>query len=65
MNGFFIFAMAGAMIAVAASLFLGIFYMTREGADNRQKSLKMMKWRVYLQGFALALLALAFLSAGQ
>lgn len=55
--------MGGAMAAVAASLFLGVFYMTKEGPEARQKSLKMMKYRVYLQGAALALAALAFLTS--
>lgn len=55
------FMMIAAMMAVGASLFLGLFYMTREGKKNREKSLKMMKVRVYLQGAALALFALALL----
>jgi hypothetical protein len=60
MANFFFIAMIGAMLAVAASLFIGLFYMTREGRENREKSLKMMKVRVYLQGLALLLFALAF-----
>ena len=63
MGSLFFILMLGAMLAVAASLALGVFYMTREGAEARQKSLKMMKVRVYLQGLALLLFALAFLAS--
>ena len=63
MGNFFFIAMIGAMLAVLASLFIGVFYMTKEGKDNREKSLKMMKVRVYLQGLALLLFALAFLAS--
>ena len=63
MGNLFFILMLGAMLAVAASLVLGVFYMTREGAEARQKSLKMMKVRVYLQGLALLLFALAFLAS--
>jgi hypothetical protein len=65
MGGFFMIAMAGAMLAVLASLFLGVFFMTKEGPEAREKSLKMMKYRVYLQGLALVLFALAFLTSGK
>lgn len=62
MNIMFVILMGGAMAAVVASLVLGVFYMTREGPEARQKSLKMMKYRVYLQGLALLLAALAFMT---
>jgi hypothetical protein len=65
MNGLFVILMGGAMLAVVASLALGIFYMTKEGPEARQKSLKMMKMRVYLQGLALLLAALAFMTTGK
>lgn len=64
MNGFFVILMGGALAAVVASLAMGVFYMTKGGPEARQKSLKMMKWRVYLQGLALLLAALAFMAGG-
>ena len=52
-------------VLVVASLVMGVFYMTKEGPEARQKSLKMMKMRVYLQGLALLLAALAFMAGGK
>lgn len=62
MGNFFFFAMLACMLAVAGSLFIGLFYMSREGRENREKSLKMMKVRVYLQGAALLMFVLAMLT---
>lgn len=57
-----IILISAAMAAVVASLLMGLFYMTRQGPEARQKSLKMMKYRVYLQGLALVLALLAFMA---
>lgn len=63
MGGLFIWFLGAAILCVVISLTMGVFYMSKEGIENRQKSLKMMKARVYLQGLALLLVALALLSA--
>ena len=63
MSGLFMWLLGAAMLCVVASLAMGVFYMTKEGPENREKSLKMMKARVYLQGLALVLVAIALISA--
>lgn len=65
MNYMFFVLMGIAMLAVLASLFIGLFAMGREGEDAKRLSQKMMRWRVYLQGIALLLFALAALTTPQ
>jgi hypothetical protein len=55
--------MGVAMLLVLGSLFMGVFYMGREGDAAKLKSQKMMRMRVYMQGVALLLFILAALSA--
>ncbi|NYZ15637.1 twin transmembrane helix small protein [Azospirillum sp. RWY-5-1] len=62
MSGFFVVLMALAMLAVLASLFLGLFFMARGGAADARNSNRMMRWRVTLQGIALVLFLLAVMS---
>jgi hypothetical protein len=64
MNVFFIL-MCLAMLAVLVSLGVGMFFMSREGEENRKKSNKWMQYRVILQGLAILLFALAAMSAGK
>lgn len=64
MNNLFIWLFAAAGFCVVLSLVIGVFYMTREGIENRQKSLKMMKLRLYLQGAAIVMIIFGFMAAG-
>lgn len=62
-NAFFILTLI-AMLAVVSSLAIGLYYMTRQGDENRKMSNKMMRLRVTLQGFALLMFVLAFMTSG-
>lgn len=53
MNGFFILALIGVLIAVASVLGLGVLNMARGGTPQRSQTL--MRWRVGLQATALVL----------
>lgn len=64
MSNFFFVLMMIAMLLTAASLFMGIFVMTKGGEANAKYGNKLMRARVILQGVALALFALAFMTAG-
>ncbi len=47
------------MIAVVGSLIWGLIVMGKGGGiSNARQSNKLMQWRIYLQGIALALFAL-------
>jgi len=52
-----------AMVLVLASLVIGIVGMIKGGEFNKKYGNKLMKARVGLQGLALALFALAVMSA--
>ncbi len=54
--------MAIAMFAVLISLTLGLVSMARGGEFNQKYGNKLMRWRVILQGVALALFAAVMLS---
>jgi hypothetical protein len=62
MSSFFSFLMVLAMVAVLASLGIGLFAMARGGEFSRKYSNKMMRLRVILQGLALVLFAIAMFS---
>lgn len=62
MDGLFATLMVVAMLAVLASLFLGLFFMARGGTADARNSNRMMRWRVTLQGVALVLFVLAMLT---
>ncbi len=55
--------MALALLSVLAVLVTGIIAMMKGGAFNEKYGNKLMRARVYLQGAALALLALAYMSS--
>jgi hypothetical protein len=57
---FFFVAALICMAGVLVSLLLGIVAMTKTEMKDRQTSLKMMRWRVTLQGAALLMLALSY-----
>lgn len=63
MSGFFFISMIIAMFLTLASLFLGLFAMIKGGTFNEKYGNKLMRLRVTLQGVALALFALAFLTS--
>jgi len=56
--------MIPAMLAVVASLVLGVFAMAKGGETSKKYSNKMMQARIMLQGIALLLFALAMLTRG-
>lgn len=60
MSNIFFILMIVAMIAVLASLGLGLFAMVRGGEFNKKYSNRLMQARVMLQGLALAFFVLAF-----
>ncbi len=59
---FFILALL-AMLSVVGVLVVGIFSMAKGGAFNEKYGNKLMQARVYLQGLALVLLALAYFAS--
>lgn len=64
MSQIFFILMLAAMLAVVGSLFVGIIGMARGGDFNARHGNKVMRYRVILQGVALALFVLAMLSNG-
>ena len=64
MSTVFLVLMALAMLAVLASLFGGLIAMAKGGEFNEKYANKLMRWRVMMQGLALALFAAAVLAAG-
>ncbi len=60
MNSFMMIALGLAMLSVLAVLIIGLVSMIKGGEFNAKYGNKLMQARVYLQGLALALLALAY-----
>ena len=65
MSNFFFILTVLAAFAVLASLVLGLFVMAKGGETAKKHSNRLMRARVWLQGLALVLLALAILSGGK
>ncbi len=65
MSGFFFFAMIVAMILTLVVLATGLVGFIKGGEFNKKYGNKLMRMRVIMQGIALALFALAFMTAGQ
>lgn len=63
MNGFFTFCMILSVLAVLGVLVVGIVSMVKGGEFNKKYGNKLMRARVILQGVALAMLALAYISS--
>ncbi len=63
MNSFFFILMIAAMFAVLGVLGLGLLSMAKGGEFNKKYGNRLMQARVGLQGVALALFALAYLSS--
>ena len=51
------------MLAVLGALGVGLFFMSREGDENRKKSNQWMRVRVWLQGVAIVMFALAAITS--
>ncbi len=51
-----------AMLITLGVLFAGLFSMARGGEFNAKYGNKLMRWRVIMQGVALALFAIALLA---
>jgi hypothetical protein len=62
MSTFFFVLMLIAMLAVVASLVIGLVVMTKGGEVNKKYSNKLMQARVTLQGLAIVLFILAVLT---
>lgn len=60
MNSFMMISLGLAMLSVLAVLIIGLFSMIKGGEFNAKYGNRLMQARVYLQGLALALLALAY-----
>jgi hypothetical protein len=65
MNTFLLIALVLAMLATLGALVAGIVVMTKGGELNKKYGQKLMRARVFLQGLALVLFALALLAGGQ
>ena len=63
MSNILFIAMLAAMLAALATMAIGIIVMGKGGEANQKYGHKLMRARVYLQGLALALFALAVLSS--
>lgn len=61
MKSFLFICMILAMLAVLASLTIGIFVMGKGGEANQKYGNKLMRLRVWLQGAALAFFALGIM----
>ncbi len=64
MSGFFFFAMIVAMLLTLAVLAIGMVSMIKGGEFNQKYGNRLMRARVILQGIALVLFALAFMTSG-
>ncbi|HYD70068.1 twin transmembrane helix small protein [Azospirillum sp.] len=62
MSGFFTILLGLAMLAVLASLLIGVFFMAKGGEADRRWSNRLMRMRVILQGVALVLFILALIT---
>lgn len=62
MSTFFLIMMGVAMLAVLASLGLGLVVMAKGGETDRKYSNKLMQARVTLQGIAILLFILAMVT---
>lgn len=65
MGGFFFVLLMGALLAVLASLGVGMFAMARGRTADLKLSNRMMRWRIGLQAFALVCFVLALLTTGK
>jgi len=63
MSSFFGFLMIVAMLAVVASLLIGLFAMARGGEFNARYGNKFMRARVILQGLAIVFFVLAMITS--
>ncbi|MBI1273866.1 MAG: twin transmembrane helix small protein [Alphaproteobacteria bacterium] len=65
MSVFFAICLGIAMLAVLATLFLGLFSMAKGGEFAKRYGNRLMRMRVTLQALAIAFFALAAITAGK
>ena len=58
MSGFFFVLLMGALLAVLASLGVGMFAMARGRTSDLKLSNRMMRWRIIAQAIAIAVFML-------
>lgn len=63
MSTFFLALIIVALLAVVASLALGLFAMAKGGEINKKYGNKLMQARIILQAIAIALFVIAFLGS--
>ncbi len=63
MSNIFVIMMVVSMLAVVASLGLGLYAMTRGGDFNKKYGNRLMQLRVSLQGLALLFFFLAWMTS--
>ena len=63
MNGMLLVLMGLALLSVLGSLALGLIVMVKGGELNKKYGNKLMQARVLLQGLAIGLFVLAFMSS--
>lgn len=63
MNSFFLVLIIVALLAIVASLALGLFVMVKGGEVNKKYGNKLMQARIILQAVAIALFVIAFLGS--
>ncbi|MBI2234023.1 MAG: twin transmembrane helix small protein [Micavibrio aeruginosavorus] len=63
MNSFFLALIIVALLAVVASLALGLFVMVKGGEVNKKYGNKLMQARIILQAIAIGLFVIAFLGS--
>lgn len=63
MSNIFVIMMVVSMLAVVASLGLGLYAMTRGGDFNKKHGNRLMQLRVSLQGLALLFFFLAWMTS--
>ncbi|GFZ85977.1 twin transmembrane helix small protein [Elstera cyanobacteriorum] len=63
MSTIFLVLLGAAMLAVLATLFMGLFAMARGGTGTGAKQNKLMQMRVGFQALALVLFVLALISS--
>lgn len=63
MSAFFLALIVVALLAVVASLALGLFVMIKGGEVNKKYGNKLMQARIILQAIAIGLFVIAFLGS--
>lgn len=65
MSSLFFILMIASMLSVLVSLGFGLYFMSKDGDENRRKSNQWMRIRVWMQGIAIIMFLLAAITAGK